>query len=143
MAFQNMYDLLKPGGHAGILFNIANPFEKWLQRISTNWAQYRTNMAILYYPANLEDGYYKTVLEDIGFRVVLCERSDVPRQFLNDENLLIELLSLTIMILEIPEDRMTQFKEESVSIFKELIGYSGSGPIRYEVSDLLLLAIKP
>ncbi|GFV12902.1 hypothetical protein TNCV_1352911 [Trichonephila clavipes] len=103
----------------------------------------KTNRVILYYPANLEDGYYKTVLEDIGFRVVRCERSDVPLQFLNDQSLLRELLSLSTVILEIPEDRMTQFKEESVSIFKELIVYSGSGPIRYEVSELLLLAIKP
>ncbi|GFY11691.1 uncharacterized protein TNCV_2539731 [Trichonephila clavipes] len=142
MAFQNMYDLLRPGGHAGIMFIIANPFQTWLQKISTNWAQYR-RIGLSCTTLQISKTVLQDCIEDIGFRVVRCERSDVPLQFLNDQSLLRELLSLSTVILEIPEDRMTQFKEESVSIFKELIVYSGSGPIRYEVSELLLLAIKP
>ncbi|GFS54392.1 hypothetical protein TNIN_409711 [Trichonephila inaurata madagascariensis] len=145
MAFQHMYDLLRPGGHAAVLFCIENPVETWRLIISTstNWEQYRRNEIILFYAANLEDGYYENVLEDIGFRVVRCERSDVQHQFENDQTLLTKLLSLATIFLKIPEDKMTQFKEESVKLFKELIGYSGSGPLRYEISDLLLLAIKP
>ncbi|GFQ71692.1 uncharacterized protein TNCT_516591 [Trichonephila clavata] len=87
LAFQNMYYLLKRGGHAGIIFCLANPVGSWQLKISSseNWGQYRKNGTPLFTPANLEDNYYKNVLEDIGFRVVRCERSDVQLQFLNDE----------------------------------------------------------
>ncbi|GFV00603.1 uncharacterized protein TNCV_915431 [Trichonephila clavipes] len=144
LAFKNMYHLLKPGGHAGIMFCLANPVGSWQLKISSskNWGQYRRHVTPLFTPANLEDNYYKNVLEDIGFRVVRCERRDVKLQFLNDQSLLTELLAIAEALLDIPADKMLQFKEESVELFKELIGYSGSGPLQYEASELLLLAIK-
>ncbi|GFX56063.1 hypothetical protein TNCV_1953831 [Trichonephila clavipes] len=103
----------------------------------------RRNVMPLFTPSNLEEGYYKKVLENIGFQVVLCERNTVQSQFLDDESFLREFLMHATVQFFIPQDKMTQFKEESVSIFKELIGYSGSGPLCYEASELLLLAIKP
>ncbi|GFR28662.1 jhamt [Trichonephila clavata] len=144
-AIRNMYHLLRPGGHVGILFCIANPVGTWQQRMCTsrNWAQYRKNTLNFFIAGNFGDGYYKKVMEDIGFRVILCERSDVKLQFSNDQDLLEELLIYATALLNIPEDMMAVFKEESVKIFKELIGYSGSGPLRYQASELLLIAIKP
>ncbi|GFS86945.1 uncharacterized protein TNCV_1280121 [Trichonephila clavipes] len=140
-----MYDLLRPGGHAGILFCTANPVDacQLLLSTSANWAQYRISLMPFFTQANLEDEYYKVVLEYIGFRVVRCEKRDVQLLFLNDQSFLREFLAYTTVFLKIPEDRMAQFKEESVSHFKVLIGYSGSGPLRYEASELLLLAINP
>ncbi|GFS40867.1 hypothetical protein TNIN_22671, partial [Trichonephila inaurata madagascariensis] len=145
MAFQNMYDLLRPGGHAAILFCIATPVGTCHLRLSssTNWAQHRRNAIPFFTPANLEEGYYKKLLEKIGFQVVLCERRTVRNQFLDDQSFLRSFLTFARVQFNIPQGRMTQFKEESVKLFKELIGYSGSGPLRYEASDLLLLAIKP
>ncbi|PRD31098.1 UNVERIFIED_CONTAM: hypothetical protein NCL1_24420 [Trichonephila clavipes] len=83
-----MYNLLRPGGHAAIMFSIVNPLDSWWLRIgaSTYWAQYRRDLIPLFTPANLEDGYYKNVLEDIGFRVIRCERSNMQLQFLNDQS---------------------------------------------------------
>ncbi|GFY68552.1 uncharacterized protein TNIN_76441 [Trichonephila inaurata madagascariensis] len=144
LAFGNMYDLLRPGGHAGILFCIVNPVDacQVLINASRNWSQYRINPMPFFAKANIEDVYYKFLLEDIGFRVVRSEKRDVQLQFLNDQSFL-KFLAYSTILLKIPEDRMTQFKEESVSLFKRLIGYSGSGPLCYEASELLLLAIKP
>ncbi|GFV74351.1 uncharacterized protein TNCV_5127941 [Trichonephila clavipes] len=141
LAFQNMYHLLKPGGHARISFCLANPIGSWQLKISSskNWGQYRRHVTPLFTPANIEDNYYKNVLENIGFRVVRCEGIDAKLQFLNDQSLLTEIAEVLFDILV---DKMSQFKEESVKLYKELIGYSGSGPLQYEASELLLFVIK-
>ncbi|GFU07165.1 hypothetical protein TNCV_4946471, partial [Trichonephila clavipes] len=106
-----------------------------------------TNIGYLVrYPANLEDGYYKTVIrERYWFSGRSMRKRRCATSVLNDQSAKIravaavasgqkidrgwlvtrsspvctikdpprELLSLSTVILEIPEDRMTQFKEES------------------------------
>ncbi|GFR28661.1 jhamt [Trichonephila clavata] len=144
LAFKNMYDMLRPGGHAGIIFCLANDICTWQIIISSskNWGQYKRESTPFFIPANQEDNYYKDMLEDLGFRVVRCERKDVQMQFSSDQSLLKILLPIAKTNLNIPADRMTQFKEESVSLFKILINYSGNGPLHYKASEILLLAIK-
>lgn len=145
IAFRNMYAALKPGGHAAILFCLTNPVGIWQSTMtaSENWRQYRKNVPPLFFPGNMEDDFYKNLLEDIGFQVVKCERIDVRLQFSSEQHCLRELLLFGRAILDIPQERMVEFKEDSLRVFKDLIGYSGSGRLRYETSDLLLLAIKP
>ncbi|GFS54387.1 hypothetical protein TNIN_409691 [Trichonephila inaurata madagascariensis] len=144
LAFKNMYDLLRPGGHAGIVFCLANDICTWQVIISSskNWGQYKREGTPFFIPANQENNYYKNVLEDLGFRVVRCERKDVQIQLFSDQSLLKILLPIAKTNLNIPADRMAQFKEESVSLFKSVINYSGSGPLHYKASEILLLAIK-
>ncbi|GFY74064.1 hypothetical protein TNIN_435261, partial [Trichonephila inaurata madagascariensis] len=134
LAFQNMYNLLRPGGHAGIMFSIVNPLDACWLRIS----------ASPYWPSKSRRRLLQKCIGKYWFSGrSMCERSDMQYQFLNDQSFIREWLEYTTVLLRIPADTIPQFNEESISLFKELIGYGGSGPLTYEHSELLLLAIKP
>ncbi|GFX56016.1 hypothetical protein TNCV_1953361 [Trichonephila clavipes] len=146
MSFQGYFPRIDyPYG--AITLRVEHPKECYCYKVSTP-NEFPTscplrNVMPLFTPSYLEEGYYKDVLENIGFQVVLCERNTVQSQFLDDESFLREILIYARVQFKLREDLLTRFKEESISLFKELIGYSGSGPLCYEDSELLLLAIKP
>ncbi|GFT77548.1 hypothetical protein NPIL_20011 [Nephila pilipes] len=143
-ALRNIYDMLRPGGHAGILFCLANPVGTWQSTISSmeKWKQYMKGPSPHFIPGSLETDYYKDLMEEIGFQEVRSEIKDVKLSFSNYQSCLRELLPIGRSLLDIPAEKMNDFKRDSLQLFRELIGWS-EGPMNYTASELVLFAVKP
>ncbi|CAL1275206.1 unnamed protein product [Larinioides sclopetarius] len=120
--FQNVYDLLKPGGEAAILFCIQSGYVGWLcdLRDDTKWNKYYNGNAPEIPSTqfiNIDDSYYKTILEEIGFRIIVCvkDRIGVPYE---SENAWKEVIfKLALSSFDIPEDLHEEFKKDLYEAF--------------------------
>ncbi|GFU06139.1 uncharacterized protein NPIL_197751 [Nephila pilipes] len=142
---RNFYSILKPGGQAGILFCLANPVGTWQQTMASmeKWTPYlRSGVWPHFITGNMGTDYYKNLLEEIGFQEVRSERKDVPLSFSDYRSCLRELLPIGRSRLNIPDERMDEFKRDSLQVFKSLIGWR-EGPMNYIASEVSLFAVKP
>ncbi|GFR32189.1 methyltranfer_dom domain-containing protein [Trichonephila clavata] len=90
-AFRNVYNLLKPGGEAAILFEVDSPYHQCYRCIieSPKWSHIFKSRSLEYpqiYSENSCDAYYKRLLQDLGFTVVLCKKKQKTFAFSSDED---------------------------------------------------------
>ncbi|GFU28130.1 hypothetical protein NPIL_612661, partial [Nephila pilipes] len=95
-----------------------------------------------YFPGKLERGYYKNVMQSVGFQDVRSEIINIPLVYRTDDICLNELLQITKGIFNIPPERNDEFKCDLLKRFKNIVG-SKSEPICYTIVEILLFAVKP
>ncbi|XP_055945897.1 juvenile hormone acid O-methyltransferase-like [Argiope bruennichi] len=120
--FQNVYNLLKPGGEAAILFCVQSGYVGWHceLRDDTKWNKYYNGNA----PeipstqlTNIDDSYYTAMLEEIGFRIILCEKDRIGVPFESEKAWKDMTFKLALSSFDIPEDLQEEFKKHLFEAF--------------------------
>ncbi|GFS99569.1 methyltranfer_dom domain-containing protein [Trichonephila clavipes] len=136
-AFRNVYNLLKPGGEAAILFEVDSPYHQCYRCIieRPKWSHIFKSRSLEYpqiYSENSSDVYYKRLLQELGFTVVLCKKKQKTFAFSSDEDCIGFLLSVFSLYKMVPDECMEEFRNDLLESFLLYGGREASGrPVVY------------
>ncbi|GFU43038.1 uncharacterized protein NPIL_390172 [Nephila pilipes] len=89
-ALENVYHMLKPGGHVGMWFYLNNPEYSWPWKMKSTgkWDQYQTDPLLPYHPGTSDTKYYEETMQEIGFRDVQILVQSKPILYRDDRECL-------------------------------------------------------
>lgn len=147
-AFKNLYQALKPGGEAAILFVLSTPMWDGYHMYIDNpkWTKYLQNVETGIPDSHFKKHgvpYYKDLLEDIGFNVFFIEEKSRAHVYPDDETGKDSCFTICGFSKHIPEDLKEEFKKD---FFHGILKYNGRSfdgkPVLY-YKTLSLLLQKP
>nr|UJH41149.1 juvenile hormone acid methyltransferase-4 [Pardosa pseudoannulata] len=121
-AFENIYQILKPGGKAALIFILNSPF--WdsyhLHYSNPKYRKYLENKRSYIPESHFQKHdavFYRNQLEDIGFDVIVCEEENRIYTYPNDDVCRASLYSICGLTNYIPDDLRPEFKEDNFQYF--------------------------
>ncbi|GFR26105.1 uncharacterized protein TNCT_683451 [Trichonephila clavata] len=115
-AFKNVYLLLKPGGEAALLFCLQSGYVGWHVDLVNDpkWKKYYNGNSPeipLTQFSNPASSFYKNLAEEIGFKIVFCEKDRIGVPFESDESWKGAIFNLALSSFKIPDELKEEFKE--------------------------------
>ncbi|GFT48306.1 uncharacterized protein NPIL_286991 [Nephila pilipes] len=122
IAFKNVYHLLKPGGEAALLFCIQSGYVGWQLDLVNNpkWNRYSTGNTPeipLTQFSNPASSFYKNMAEEIGFKIVSCEKDRIGVPFESDEVWQVAIFNLALSSFHIPPELKEEFRKDLYQTF--------------------------
>ncbi|GIY31350.1 juvenile hormone acid O-methyltransferase [Caerostris darwini] len=144
-AFRNIYNLLRPGGEAAVLFEVSSPYHACYEHIirSPKWNHLFKNLMDEYSELcvkNFEETYYKQLLQQLGFAVILCKRKPKNFTFQTDDDCIGYALAMFPGYKIVPGELMDEFRKD---LFQSFMMYGGREPngrpvIYYNMMNILV-----
>ncbi|XP_055945933.1 juvenile hormone acid O-methyltransferase-like [Argiope bruennichi] len=148
IAFRNIYNLLRPGGEAAILFEINSSYHVCYEEImkSPKWNTIFESVAAEYpeiCTQNVNAAHYKQLLTEMGFKVVMCTKKQKSFTFSSDDDCIGYALSMFAWHKKVPDERMEEFRSDLLQEFSKYGGRESNGRITIHYSLMNILVKKP
>ncbi|XP_054707613.1 juvenile hormone acid O-methyltransferase-like [Uloborus diversus] len=147
-AFENIFYVLKPGGEAALLFVLATPFwDSYKEHVENpKWNKYLEGVE-QHIPEShftkYDASHYKKMLENIGFKVKVCEDEMRIHTYPNEEDCKVAAMSRCALTQHIPESMRAEFKEDLFRGFMKYNSRNSEGKPVLRYTTLTLLIEKP
>ncbi|KFM79508.1 Malonyl-CoA O-methyltransferase BioC, partial [Stegodyphus mimosarum] len=147
-AFSNIYEALKPGGEASLLFVLSTPFwDSYKDHIQNpKWNAFLKNVEQRIPNSHFQKyraPYYEELLRTIGFDIIVCEDEQRKYAYPSDDDCRAACASRCALTSHIPLDLRKEFEEE---LFKGFLKYNGrntDGSPELQYLTLSVLIRKP
>lgn len=147
-SFQNVYDLLQPGGEAAFYFVLVSDFYAAVVDIYNDpkWSGYFKgvdNRVPESHTKKYDSTHYKKIVEDIGFEVLLC-RDELKVNPLASEKEAKDLYySLTVLVHHVPQNLKDDFRDDLYDYVVKNGGIAEDGTLVHRAVSLELVVRKP
>lgn len=119
--FQNVYNLLKSGGEAAIVFVLDSPYATTLLEMQNNpkWNSYLKDIDTYTttFDGRFNASYFNKLLKEIGFEILYCKGDMKNDVFISEKQYRNYFTSICVLMPRIPMDRMEEFKNEFFTTF--------------------------
>ncbi|GFU28727.1 hypothetical protein NPIL_369241 [Nephila pilipes] len=125
--FQNVYQLLKAGGEAAILYVMESPLFPTLVEMQNKpkWNKFFKGIDLHIsdaYHKKFNASYYKEILKEIGFDILYCKEEMTDDVFISEKQYKDFFTSICVLKSHVPENMEEEFEEE---FFEAMDKYNG------------------